>query len=479
MQDPLLPKSSVDDDIVMVDVSELDSDDDSFGSDFDALTEADDLPEKPERSNLPSYALIAQTPTAVEPPRPPSPAKSTAQRTSKPVQAESRPQPPYPRPGSMCVICKIKPVYHDERGSFPTCGITCAQKLQATKIPQSTIMQGHMNNPRNYYDLRSGPSGHTNEPWQISSARTGQIRMCEVGYTPIFTASSQPMTEQLHPPGPIEMCDYCKKRPKVILNGKKFPHCGRTCRDNAKMATVAATSATCKTCLACWKAERSRDSSDFCSQLCEMGIENRAPILVEVPRGHASFKKVAEVFTDSWKKIRGSGTIPTIKKIYMVYTSASSRSKQDQYRNRLSQSSLFQRKANSQSAWLGTPPECGFGDAGNVEPCSSKKCLLCSVVRSSVSPEHFPEGIPTTTLLPRAIEIASNARRRTSKVVLLTSVAFGSIVEKSDLRGPLPPQGYDSVHLVSYPRFGGKLDLGETFVFNDAAIKPKYLISFE
>ena len=96
----------------------------------------------------------------------------------------------------------------------------------------------------------------------------------------------------------------------MILNGKKFPHCGRTCRDNAKMAgkntcvycikrtnlthllaAAANSSATCKTCLACWKAERAKESDDFCSLSCKSAVESRAPLLLDVPRGHASFKK--------------------------------------------------------------------------------------------------------------------------------------------------------------------------------------------
>ncbi|KAF8150717.1 hypothetical protein B0H34DRAFT_729958 [Crassisporium funariophilum] len=32
------------------------------------------------------------------------------------------------------------------------------------------------------------------------------------------------------------MCDFCNERPKVVLNGKVFPQCGRTCRDKAKLA---------------------------------------------------------------------------------------------------------------------------------------------------------------------------------------------------------------------------------------------------
>ncbi|PPR03288.1 hypothetical protein CVT26_008122 [Gymnopilus dilepis] len=473
-----------DDDIVMVDVDDLASDD-SFGSDFDVLTEADDLPEDPEPTKPPSYSLLDESPKPT-PVEAPLPSKIVTERTSRPVQPEV-PPPRYPRPGSMCIICKVKPVYQDSRGVFKTCGLTCAQKLEAASIPQSVILQGHMNNPRNSYDLRSGSSSHHNGAWQVSSGRTGHIRMCEVCHVrpkcqrggKIYPTCGLTCAAKLHPSGSVEMCEYCKKRPKVILNGKKFPHCGRTCRDNAKMAAAANSSATCKTCLACWKAERAKESDDFCSLSCKSAVESRAPLLLDVPRGHASFKKVAEAFADSWKRQRNTGTIPTIKKIYMVAIPAATRNKQEQYKNRVSQPLMFSRRPVGQLGWLGTPRECGFGDAGNTKPCSSPKCLICSVVRFSVGREHFPEGIPTTSLLPRAVEIASNIRRKATKAVLLASVAFGNVVEKSDMRGTLPPQGFDSIHLVSYSNFGEKLDYGEIFVYDVAAIRPKYLILFE
>jgi hypothetical protein len=186
-----------------------------------------------------------------------------------------------------------------------------------------------------------------------------------------------------------------------------------------------------------------------------------------------------DAFSDSWKKTKLPASSPHIKKIYMVYIKALASAKYEQYRNRVNSRTLFNRKPTGTLSWLGTPRECGFGDPGNMEPCSSNKCLLCSIVKSSVSRENFPDGIPTTNILPRAVETASNVRKRASKVVLLASVALGNVVESSELRAPLPSAGYDSIHLVGYSSFGRKLDYRETFVFDVAAIQPKYLICFE
>jgi hypothetical protein len=102
-----------------------------------------------------------------------------------------------------------------------------------------------------------------------------------------------------------------------VLNGHKFPHCGTTCRDKAKKEELAsANSATCKTCLICWQKERSSDDIDFCSDACEAIAEKNAPFLIEIPRGHASFKAVSDQYTSGWKDPQA--TCPGIKKVYMV-----------------------------------------------------------------------------------------------------------------------------------------------------------------
>ena len=66
-------------------------------------------------------------------------------------------------------------------------------------------------------------------------------------------------------------------------------------------------------------------------------------------------------------------------------------------------SPMFKRKGNEKRLWLGLKRECTFGDAGSMEPCSNKKCLLCSLVRSSVSREVAELGIMATSSLPRYI----------------------------------------------------------------------------
>ena len=63
--------------------------------------------------------------------------------------------------------------------------------------------------------------------------------------------------------------------------------------------------------------------------------------------------------------------------------------------------SSFKRKGNEKRVWLESRRDCGFGNTGNMKPCSSKKCVLCNLVRSSVSKEVAQYGIRTTPSLAR------------------------------------------------------------------------------
>ncbi|KIM41675.1 hypothetical protein M413DRAFT_444923 [Hebeloma cylindrosporum] len=395
------------------------------------------------------------------------------------------PPPVYtPRAQSLCVICNEKPAYNDGRRAFPTCGNTCARALEAAKLDaKKATPSGRSNNHPHSSSSSSGYRPSTTSPYQT---RQTVIRMCEVCRVrpkyqkngKIFPTCGLTCAAKLQPPGSVEMCDYCGERPKVVLNGHKFPHCGTTCRDKAKISDVAsANAATCKTCLICWQAE-SRGQSDYCSDECGDVSGTKAPFLLEVPRGHVSFKKVSDCYTSDWKNTRTP--CPRIKKVYMVVLKPDFGPRYDEYKTKVSRPT-FRRPGNEKRVWIALRRDCGFGDSGNMEPCSSKKCLLCSLVRSSVSKELAQQGIMTTPSLARAIEMSLQNRRPTSKVVLLANVSFGRTVEmtKSELEFDVPPPGFDSVHLVRFGFLGGKTDSEELLVFNGDAVKPLYLITHE
>ncbi|KAF8966953.1 hypothetical protein BDZ97DRAFT_1806077 [Flammula alnicola] len=359
-------------------------------------------------------------------------------------------------------ICKARPAYNDGHRAFPTCGNTCASKLQAaTNLPNP--IHGRMGNP---YRNGGENSRHSFEMCCVCQVRP----RCERGGK-IYPTCGLTCAAKMHPAGSVEKCDFCKQRPKVVINNKVFPHCGRTCRDKAKAAAAAAaSSATCTTCLVCWKATRTAETDDFCSQTCHDVAERRAPFLLEVPRGHAAFKKVADYFASSWRNPKKNS--PPIKRIYMVNLKPASDAAYERYKNRLGSRPLYKKKGNEKRDWLGITRECGFGDTGNMEPCSSAKCLLCSLMKSSVSRNNFPEGITSTSLL--------ESKRRSSKVVLLAHVLHGQETDVSIHEPRVLPRGSDSIRLVEYRTFRGTVDYhGESVVFDGDAVKPLYLISYE
>ncbi|KAF8154073.1 hypothetical protein B0H34DRAFT_75916 [Crassisporium funariophilum] len=317
--------------------------------------------------------------------------------------------------------------------------------------------------------------------------RSNVIKMCDVCHVrprcqkqgKIYPTCGLSCAAKMHPPGTIEMCDYCKQRPKIIINGKVYPQCGKTCRDKAKSAATADDAAACTTCIICWKASKHSPNSDFCSKGCESVAQCKAPFLIELPRGHVSFKKVADTFISAWNTPKRP--CPVVKKVYMVVVKSSVHATYDNYRTRVGSNGLFAKKGNERKRWLGTTRECGFGNSGDLEPCSSNKCLLCCVVRSKVDRQFFPDGITTTSSLPRAVETSENSKRKlSSKVVMLTNVLLGREVEMSrdELIQPLPPRGSDSVRVVSFRGFGGKVDQGEIVVYDGDAVKPLYLIVY-
>ena len=127
---------------------------------------------------------------------------------------------------------------------------------------------------------------------------------------------------------------------------------------------------------------------------------------------------VSDIYTSGWKNPRTP--CPGIKKVYKVVMKPDFPHKYEEYRygfisleflafhpllrrlrRKVPSNVLVKRKGNEKQVWLGLRRDCGFGDAGVMEPCSSKQCILCSLVRSSVSKEAAHEGITTTQSLFR------------------------------------------------------------------------------
>jgi hypothetical protein len=271
------------------------------------------------------------------------------------------------------------------------------------------------------------------------------------------------------------MCDYCKKRPKIVIYGKMYPQCGKTCRDKAKLAETAAKAAVCTSCILCWKSTKA-GKSDFCSEACQSLADIRAPFLIEIPRGHVAFKKVAELFTSGWQTSKVH--CPTIKRVYMVVVKKSFQTSFEKYLTKIGSHGILHRKRTPKQRWLVFSRECGFGDPGYLEPCSSNKCLLCSIIRRSFNHSDFPGGIKTSEL-NRTVELNRRGKKSSSKIAALTLVVVGreAIMSPRDVEvvRPLPPQNCDSVHIIGVRNE----DLGDIIVYDGDAVRPVYLISYE
>ena len=104
--------------------------------------------------------------------------------------------------------------------------------------------------------------------------------------------------------------------------------------------------------------------------------------------------------------------------------------------------------------------ECGFGDPENLEPCSSSKCLLFSILRPSFHRSDFPGGITTFGLnrlslyssLNPVTSFTANLETvkfsRSGKIAALTHIVVGreSEINLHDLQvvRSIPPPNADS-----------------------------------
>jgi hypothetical protein len=125
-------------------------------------------------------------------------------------------------------------------------------------------------------------------------------------------------------------------------------------------------------------------NSHFCSQTCVDDIDAQAPMILEVPQGHGTFKSVAEQFKSSW---RHGTSIPAVRHVYKIVGSQTSVAAYAAYRNAVEARGQFvasgRSPGNENRRWHGTTRECTLGDKGQAQFCSSPTCSLCSIVKSS------------------------------------------------------------------------------------------------
>ncbi|KAG6335683.1 hypothetical protein ID866_3417 [Astraeus odoratus] len=296
------------------------------------------------------------------------PAAQSQAAAQQPVPSTSKPrQAPQTNTANLCNVCNAKPKYFDGKKTYPYCGRSCAAKVQNKPTP----------------------------------------------------ANSPPKRGRNGKAAAANMCDYCHKQPKYNDGTTTHSFCGKTCAQKAKAAGAApATAKPAKNgCLLCGKSVK---KGHFCSQACTSKAEKRAPVLLEVPHSHDTFKNVADQFKTSW---RHQTACPTVRRVYKVIGDRSSINKYEAYR--------------------------------------------------------FGAGIYTSSTSSKSNDYSTNMKPSNLKAILLNKVVVGKgykmTQDNSSLTGP--PPGYDSVLAEVKP--GGSLNYDELVCYTENAIRPSYLVMYD
>ncbi|KAF8558126.1 ADP-ribosylation [Imleria badia] len=345
---------------------------------------------------------------------------------------------------SLCDVCHAKPKYFDGTKTHSYCGKTCAAKMQN----------------------KAASSG--NPPARGKSGKAA-------------------------PRVKANMCDYCHKQPKYNDGKTTHSFCGKTCAQQAKAAGVAgggapvAPSKPLKNgCLLCGKAVK---KGHFCGQACTSKVEKNAPLLLDVPDAHDTFKSVADQFKASW---RHPTPCPTVRRVYKVIGHPTSISKYEAYRASVEARGKFaaagRSPGNENRRWHGTTRECLLGENGNANLCSSTSCSLCSIIRTSYSLNlfgkktgwgRFGAGIYTSSTSSKSNDYSNNVKPSKQKAILLNKVVVGKgyKMTQDNTKLTAPPPGYDSV--LAEVVLGGSLNYDELVCYAENAIRPSYLLIYD
>jgi len=142
---------------------------------------------------------------------------------------------------------------------------------------------------------------------------------------------------------PLKCVTIVRRGPRSSATGRSIHIVERRVVTKAKLAEDAAV---CTSCILCWKSTK-KGESDFCSGACDNLAGLRAPFLIEIPRGHVAFKKVAELFTSDWQASKAP--CPTIKRVYMVSVNKSFKTSFEKYSTKIGSHGVLQKKKDSKA----------------------------------------------------------------------------------------------------------------------------------
>jgi len=336
---------------------------------------------------------------------------------------------------SICENCHVRPKFVDGNRVHDYCGRTCARQGTSNKPPSTTY-------------LPSTSSKTLTSPASSLTVNLSNADKCKFNWC----------TEPAYV-GPKGKGDYCSIAHKNLAE---------------------------KICLFCLQAEK-QSFSHFCGRNCARQAENNAPMIIEVPAGHVTFKSVAHQFQVSW---RHASTCPTVRRVYKVVLKQAFMAQYDAYRTSVENRGQFVAKGrsagNENRRWHGTNRECNLGDNGDTTFCNSQSCSLCSILRNSYDLNRFGQktgwgrfgaGIYTSSTSSKSNDYSNNTTPSTMKAILLNKVVVGRghQMYQDSTSLTAPPTGFDSV----IAQVGVSLNHDELIVYTNDAIRVSFLVLYD
>ncbi|KAF8802255.1 hypothetical protein BYT27DRAFT_7197347 [Phlegmacium glaucopus] len=366
----------------------------------------------------------------------------------------------------MCVVCKLAPAYSKSGVSYPTCGLTCASKMQNVIMTSPNRTLPELQSPPQYTSI--APSSASQSEFSYS-AKQGSVNgsrhhrprqvdnpcvVCrrkpcrDAGYVTCGMKCAEKLCSRGN--SNPHMCDYCHRRPKA----DGYNQCGKTCGENANRA-----------CLLC-RCRPRFGRYHLCGRTCKKIASKWTPLILEAPPGHATYNEVEKRFKRAWNG--GGGPCPPIKKIYKIIENKSFLASYDRYKKTI---------GNEVFRYHGAKRGCTLGSQGNMRLCSSTACALCSILRTSfnvnlASPSGaFGPGVYTSSAANKAYSYTDGG----TGAIILTKVVLGTAYTVRGWNQVMAcPAGYNS---VVFDRQNGALN--ETIVYTNDAVRPVFLIIFQ
>ncbi|GLB40708.1 putative poly(ADP-ribose) polymerase catalytic domain [Lyophyllum shimeji] len=363
---------------------------------------------------------------------------------------------------TLCENCNLRPKYFDGVTTHPYCNKTCANKAKPSPSRQATTSANNCDHCKVRPRYRD-PTGFTH-PYCGKSCAASHAKSSHKKST---GSTSTKATCQA--PG-------CQKAPYTNPDGSLSDYCSQAHR------TIGET-----ICLMCHQAPK-RPKSHFCSQACIDDAESTSPVLLEVPKGHVTFKSVEEQFKTSWRHT--GKRCPHVRRVYKIISPQANLASYNAYRAAVEARGQFvatgRAPGNENRRWHGTRRECNIGDKGRTTLCTSSNCPMCCIIRTSFDLTkfgsktgwgRFGKGIYTSSTSSKSDDYASNDCSSKLTAILLNKVVVGRGCKMLNDNTTLtaPPPGFDSVLAEK----GGSLNHDELVVYRNDAIRPSFLVMYE